>query len=60
MPAGSLIDMNLVREMRTERMRVMTETFFSRTASAAIAVALGAAILYAIASIGPIAVARWF
>ncbi len=38
----------------------MTPSFFSRTATAAIGAALSAAILYAVVSIGPIALDRWF
>lgn len=38
----------------------MTQPFFSRTADLAVAVALGIAVLFAVVSVGPIAVARWF
>jgi len=38
----------------------MRQPFFSRTADLAVAVALGIAILYAVVSIGPVALARWF
>lgn len=38
----------------------MTQPFFSRTADFAVGAALVAAILYAVVSIGPIALGRWF
>ncbi len=38
----------------------MTETFFSRTAEAAVTVALAGAILYALVAVGPVALDRWF
>lgn len=38
----------------------MTTSFFSRTANVVIGAALAAAILYAVVSIGPIALDRWF
>ena len=38
----------------------MTQPFFSRTADLAVAVALGIAVLFAVVSVGSIAVARWF
>lgn len=38
----------------------MRQPFFSRTANLAVGAALGVAILYAVVSIGPVAVARWF
>jgi hypothetical protein len=38
----------------------MNTTFFSRTADTAVAVALAAAIVWAVASVGPIALGRWF
>ena len=38
----------------------MTQPFFSRTADLAVAVALGITILYAVVSLGPIALNRWF
>ena len=37
----------------------MTQSFFSRTADFAIGAALAAAILYAVVSIGSIALDRW-
>jgi hypothetical protein len=38
----------------------MTEPFFSRTADLAVAVLLGIALLSAVVSVGPVALARWF
>lgn len=38
----------------------MGRSFFSRTADLAIGTALAGAILYAVVSIGPVAVDRWF
>jgi len=38
----------------------MTQSFFSRTATVAVGAALAVAILYAVVSIGPIALDRWF
>lgn len=38
----------------------MTQSFFSRTANVVIGAALAVAILYAVVSIGPIALERWF
>lgn len=38
----------------------MTQPFFSRTADLAIAIALCITILYAVVSLGPVALARWF
>jgi hypothetical protein len=38
----------------------MSFTFFSRTATVAVGVALAAAILYGLVSLGPIALDRWF
>jgi hypothetical protein len=38
----------------------MTRSFFSRTANLAIGAALAVAILYALVSLGPTALDRWF
>ena len=38
----------------------MTRSFFSRTANLAVGAALLAAIVYAVVSIGPVALDRWF
>lgn len=38
----------------------MTQPFFSRTADRAVAVALAVAIVYAVVSLGPTALVRWF
>jgi len=38
----------------------MTPSFFSRTANVAVAAALAVAIVYAVVSVGPIALDRWF
>jgi hypothetical protein len=37
----------------------MTHSFFSRTADAAVAIGLAATMLWAVVSIGPVALDRW-